>query len=201
MNFSNDHRQLIRISELARRSGVTTRAIRYYEECGLLSPAERTTGGFRLYNSAALQRLKIIRSLQQAEMPLQAMRSIMAARQRPQTAKRIAPEFTRLLTRQVREVEVRIRQSQELRELLIGALRIFAACAECSLRPNRETCTACPATGNQGALPVHLHAMIEAASPAEKRTASPRRRPTSNVSQGHSAPAPLLTSRLEGVGQ
>lgn len=199
MTQTNTHRQLMRISELARRSGATTRAIRYYEECGLLSPAERTAGGFRLYSRDALRHLQIIRSLQETEMPLQAIRTIMTGRRRAHTAKGIAPEFTRLLTRQVREVEIRIRQSRQLRDVLLGTLRILAACGECGLRPSQETCVACPATHGHETLPVHLQAMIEAASPTEKPTASPRRRRMSNVPQGPSAPAPSLIPRLEGA--
>ena len=42
---------LIRIGDLARLTGKTVRAIHLYEELGLLKPATRSSGGFRLYDA------------------------------------------------------------------------------------------------------------------------------------------------------
>jgi MerR family transcriptional regulator, repressor of the yfmOP operon len=46
-----------RIGEVADRVGVTTRTIRYYEERGLLGPADRSKGAHRLYTEADIGRL------------------------------------------------------------------------------------------------------------------------------------------------
>ena len=45
------------------RPGLTTRAIRYYEEIGLLEPAARSDGSYRLYDPSDLERLRFIKSL------------------------------------------------------------------------------------------------------------------------------------------
>jgi DNA-binding transcriptional MerR regulator len=50
--------QRYRIGEVAERAGVTTRTIRYYEELGLLGPAERTKGSHRFYTDADVMRLQ-----------------------------------------------------------------------------------------------------------------------------------------------
>ena len=55
--------RLLRINEVAAESGLTTRAIRYYEELGLLAPAARSDGDYRLYDASDLDRLQFIRSL------------------------------------------------------------------------------------------------------------------------------------------
>ncbi|HYQ68279.1 MerR family transcriptional regulator [Actinophytocola sp.] len=52
----------MRIGELAAKTGVTPRALRYYEEMGLLRP-DRTTSGQRVYGAAALERVGLIREL------------------------------------------------------------------------------------------------------------------------------------------
>ena len=54
---------LLRINEVAAETGLTTRAIRYYEEMGLLEPAARSDGDYRLYDASDLDRLQFIRSL------------------------------------------------------------------------------------------------------------------------------------------
>ena len=56
-------KRLLRIQEVAAETGLTTRAIRYYEELGLLEPAARSDGAYRLYDASDLERLRFIRSL------------------------------------------------------------------------------------------------------------------------------------------
>jgi DNA-binding transcriptional MerR regulator len=52
----------LRIQEVAADTGLTPRAIRYYEELGLLAPA-RSEGAYRLYDGEDLDRLRFIRGL------------------------------------------------------------------------------------------------------------------------------------------
>jgi MerR family transcriptional regulator, repressor of the yfmOP operon len=54
---------LLRIQDVAADTGLTTRAIRYYEEIGLLEPAARSDGAYRLFDGSDLERLRFIRSL------------------------------------------------------------------------------------------------------------------------------------------
>ena len=48
---------MIRIGEVAERTGVTPRTIRYYEEIGLLAGSARRKGEHRLYDDADIERL------------------------------------------------------------------------------------------------------------------------------------------------
>jgi DNA-binding transcriptional MerR regulator len=50
--------RLLRIGELAERSGVTPRTVRYYEEIGLLTSGERRKGSHRLYDEADVERVQ-----------------------------------------------------------------------------------------------------------------------------------------------
>jgi MerR family transcriptional regulator, repressor of the yfmOP operon len=54
---------LLRIQEVAAALGLTTRTIRYYEEIGLLTPAARSEGDYRLYDADDLDRLRFIKDL------------------------------------------------------------------------------------------------------------------------------------------
>jgi MerR family transcriptional regulator, repressor of the yfmOP operon len=54
---------LLRIQEVAGETGLTPRSIRYYEEVGLLEPAARSEGAYRLYDESDLERLRAIKEL------------------------------------------------------------------------------------------------------------------------------------------
>jgi DNA-binding transcriptional MerR regulator len=55
--------RLLRIQEVASELGLTARAIRYYEEIGLLEPAARSDGAYRLFDPDDLERLRFIKGL------------------------------------------------------------------------------------------------------------------------------------------
>jgi DNA-binding transcriptional MerR regulator len=52
-----------KVGELAKRTGVSVRALHHYDEIGLLSPSHRSESGYRLYTEADVVRLQQIRSL------------------------------------------------------------------------------------------------------------------------------------------
>ena len=54
----------LQIGEVAERTEVTQRTLRFYEERGLLKPPTRMEGGFRLYSESDIQRVERIRRLQ-----------------------------------------------------------------------------------------------------------------------------------------
>lgn len=54
----------LQIGEVAERTGVTQRTLRFYEEKGLLKPPTRMEGGFRLYSEEDVQRVERIKRLQ-----------------------------------------------------------------------------------------------------------------------------------------
>lgn len=54
----------LQIGEVAERTGVTQRTLRFYEERGLLKPPSRMEGGFRLYSEEDVQRVEQIKGLQ-----------------------------------------------------------------------------------------------------------------------------------------
>ena len=58
-----DEPRLLRINEAAAETGLTPRAIRYYESLGLLAPVARSGGDYRLYDAGDLERLRFIRGL------------------------------------------------------------------------------------------------------------------------------------------
>lgn len=65
----------MKIGELAARTGMTTSAIRFYEQSGLLPPAGRGQNGYRIYDEAAAERLRMIQLAQRLGFSLVDMRA------------------------------------------------------------------------------------------------------------------------------
>lgn len=63
--------QQMRIGELARHAGVTTRTVRHYEQLGLLRPHERASSGYRYYSDIELARLRRIDQLKNLGLSLE----------------------------------------------------------------------------------------------------------------------------------
>jgi MerR family transcriptional regulator, copper efflux regulator len=67
------------IGELAERTGLSLRTIRFYEEVGVLDPASRTKGGFRVFTEDDLQRLLVVRQMKPLGFSVEEMRELLAA--------------------------------------------------------------------------------------------------------------------------
>jgi DNA-binding transcriptional MerR regulator len=70
----------MRIGELAEQAGISTKAIRYYEQIGILTPPARTASGYRTYDEVALGRLGFVRAAQAVGFTLGEIRQIIAFR-------------------------------------------------------------------------------------------------------------------------
>ncbi|TCL03131.1 MerR family transcriptional regulator [Sodalis ligni] len=66
----------MRIGELARRTGVSERMLRYYEQAGLLQP-ERKESGYRDYGAAQIQAAQRIRMLSAAGLKIETIRILL----------------------------------------------------------------------------------------------------------------------------
>ncbi len=67
-----------KVGELAKRTGVSVRALHHYDEIGLLSPSQRTAAGYRLYTGADVIRLQQIRSLRNLGFSLEEIRRFLS---------------------------------------------------------------------------------------------------------------------------
>ena len=69
--------QHMQIGEVANRTGLSLRTIRYYEEMELVTPSARTAGGFRLYTETDLARLALIKRMKPLDFSLEEMRDLL----------------------------------------------------------------------------------------------------------------------------
>lgn len=117
---------MLTIGELARRAGVRTSALRYYEKEGLLEPADRTEAGYRLYMPEDEQTLRFIQRAQRLGFSLADIRELLpgqggGAARIVEIAEARLVELERQLTEQlVRRHEMAL-FVQDLRQEMDGA--------------------------------------------------------------------------------
>ena len=106
---------LVRISQLAGRAGVTAKTLRYYERIGILPAPSRSASGYRDYRPDVLERLGFIRAGQAVGLSLGEIRQVVALRDRGETP---CDHVYRLLARRTAELNDRISDLQSLRREL-----------------------------------------------------------------------------------
>ncbi len=111
--------QLLSIGETARRSGVATSALRFYEARGLIS-SQRISGNHRRYHRATLRRIAIIRVAQTLGLSLAEIGS--AFDSLPAQRNPTRRDWERLSRRWGQQLEQRIADLQNLRDRLGGCI-------------------------------------------------------------------------------
>ncbi|WP_184865913.1 MerR family transcriptional regulator [Acidovorax soli] len=100
---------LLKVGELARRTGLTVRTLHHYDEIGLLAPSGRSEAGYRLYSQADVQRLHGIQTMRQMGLALSDIGDLLVG-------EGMAPE--RIIGQQIRALDQQITQATELRARL-----------------------------------------------------------------------------------
>ncbi len=109
----------MKIGVLARRSGMSVKTLRFYEELGLLPAIGRSDGGYRLFAEGSLQRLELIRRLKTLGLSLEEIRGCLAVHDAGELP---CGDIRMQLERQIGRVEERIRELRQLRTELQGLL-------------------------------------------------------------------------------
>ena len=68
---------LMQIGQVAERTGLSLRTIRWYEETGLVVPTTRSEGGFRLYSNEDVERLEVIKRMKPLGFSLEEMQELL----------------------------------------------------------------------------------------------------------------------------
>ncbi|CAI1693239.1 HTH-type transcriptional activator tipA [Serratia proteamaculans] len=100
---------LLKVGELARRSGITVRTLHYYDSIDLLVPSARSDAGYRLYNRADITRLHHIQALRRMGVTLAEVGAILA---------RSGMTLTTVIEQQITMLEQQLVQTAALRDRL-----------------------------------------------------------------------------------
>lgn len=112
---------LLKVGELAKRSGLTVRTLHHFDEIGLLSPSDRSDAGYRLYSRDDVARLHGIQALRHLGLPLKEIGAMLAGDGRA---------LPQIVARQIRALDHEITQATELRSRLVLMMEKLSAGAE-----------------------------------------------------------------------
>ena len=131
----------MRIGELARTAGTTTRALRYYEAQGLLA-APRTGNGYREYDDTHLKMVREIQALQAVSFALEDTRPFVECLRAGHLTGDSCPDSVAVYRRKLDEVDAMIARLTEVRHELAGKLQrsIDVRCAGGDRRDVRGGC-------------------------------------------------------------
>jgi DNA-binding transcriptional MerR regulator len=114
---------MLRISELASRTGTTADTLRYYERLGLLWPSSRTDSGYRLYAEAELRRLQFIRRAKLLGLSLEEIRDVLRLAEGGQCYP-LRHQVTELLRHKIEDCEGRLAELAGLKASLEERYRL-----------------------------------------------------------------------------
>lgn len=128
----------IQIGELAKRTTLTVDAIRFYERRHLLPKAPRTAGGFRLYRTEDIERLRFIRQMHGLGFSLREIGELIDLRTRKVDA---CESVRELLEHKVADIRAKLDELQRLESELLADLQ---KCNKELKRRQRHAACACP---------------------------------------------------------
>ena len=145
----------MRIGELARRADCPVETVRYYERAGLLPVAARSTGNYRLYGKAHVERLQFIRYCRTLDMTLNEIRTLLRFCESPDEN---CEEVNALLYEHIGHVAGRMAELKTLERQLRELRRLCgkpSAARDCGIL-NQLACTAASPAPHQHASG-HVH--------------------------------------------
>ncbi len=115
MKSVSKSQKLMRIGELADRTGVSHRTIHYYEGLGLLHPVEREGAGYRYFDEEAVRRLEKIGALKKLGLGLDEISSVIDLYFEDPTGIRGKRKVLEILKAQLKETSNKIAELAQFR--------------------------------------------------------------------------------------
>jgi DNA-binding transcriptional MerR regulator len=135
---------LMQVGDLARETGKTVRAIHLYEELGLLEPAARSKGGYRLYASEALTRIRWIGKLQDMRFSLGDIQTIVNEWEQAGSAPGAMKRMREVYTRKLEDTREQQRRLAALEQELASSLDYLDTCHDvCEPQRLLSACNCC----------------------------------------------------------
>ncbi|HEX2880318.1 MAG TPA: MerR family transcriptional regulator [Polyangiaceae bacterium] len=139
-----DDADLLQVGDLASATGKTVRAIHLYEDLGLLEPARRSKGHYRLFSPDAAMRVRWISKLQSLGLSLSEIQELVQKRVTSESAMRAATELKEVYESKLREVKTKLKELKELETELQASLAYLDQCnVACESDVAVHSCVSC----------------------------------------------------------
>jgi MerR family transcriptional regulator, copper efflux regulator len=135
--------RLYQVGDIAKAVGKTVRAIHHYEDVGLLRPHTRSQGGYRLYDEAALARVRWIGKLHDLGLSLSQIQNIVAAWESAPSAPDAMAQIRGVYQKKLEEVRSQIANLETLERELVASLDYLDTCEACDPEELVDACTNC----------------------------------------------------------
>jgi MerR family copper efflux transcriptional regulator len=156
MDVSSDSLTLLKVGELAKRTGKTVRAVHLYEELGLLAPAVRSKGGYRLYSGKATRRIEWIQKLQDLGFSLTEIKAFLRDWEESETAPKAMNRMRDIFSDKLQETQETIGRLSQLVVDIKETLAYMDSCRSCEPSHVQGECGTCGIHGHEGTAPVLL---------------------------------------------
>lgn len=170
--ISTERAGLLRVGDIARATGKTVRAIHLYEELGLLKPATRSSGGFRLFDASAVDRVRWIDSLHGLGFSLQEMRAVLQNWWTADQGPAAMSDLRELFQRKLEQTREAVRRHRRLETELEEGLRYLETCENCAAPGSVHVCVNCQQDHGVAGAP-SLVAGIQGAPESASRASRP----------------------------
>jgi len=121
--------RLMQIGDLAKETGRTVRAIHLYEELGLLTPAARSKGRYRLYGPESLVRIRWIGRLQEMGFSLGDIQTVVREWERIESAPGATRRMREVYARKLEETREQKRRLEQLEHEIQASIEYLDTCA------------------------------------------------------------------------
>lgn len=150
----------LKIGDVARKTGMSLRTIRYYESLRLILPEAKTPGGQRLYSERQCLRLNMIRDLRTLDVPLREIKDLLQQRKTAQTGADAVRGVARLFGKGFVEASRRASTYAQIKQGLSQTLKMMQTCARCTLSPVPDVCLRCPLVTKRTQVPAYFAGLL-----------------------------------------
>ncbi len=130
-----ENQELLKIGRFAQLAGTNLRTLRYYEELGLIAPAERSSGGFRYYRPTDINRVRLIRDLQHLGLNLEKVRELLGSRLESESKEALSKRIQQALHEHEALLRSRLLALEAQRRKIRDAVEKLETCARCQNVP------------------------------------------------------------------
>jgi len=150
------------------------RAIRYYEELGLITPSSHSSGGFRLYGEDSIKRLEVIAFLKGLDLSLMDIRQIFNAKRGSGGSRQAVIQLQEVFAGKLKLVETKLEFLRKIRSDIAQVLEILQSCRSCNhpVLLDSEDCSQCSRLPRKEDIPELFNVLLQKSSTQKQEAGS-----------------------------